>query len=281
MKTNWILHDDQRIYHLKLKSDEVAPIILTVGDPDRIELISQILDRIETNVQSREFKTITGYLNGKRITVISTGIGTDNIDIVINELDALFNWDFEKDEARSRLQQLQFIRLGTSGAIQEDIEVDQLMVTEHSFSIGGVLPYYNSSGQFQHPEIKPGAFGLGLEVFYCQADPYLLEHFKLPGLLPANTLTCTGFYAPQGRYIRGLKNDLLETWHSWKHPEFGSLHNLEMETAGIYGLSKLLGHRAISIQAILANRITGAFSAHPEKTIVHMIERCLDRISGL
>ncbi len=281
MKTNYILHEDQSIYHLRLKSGEIAPLILTVGDPDRVAYVAQMLDGIETKRQAREFKTVTGHLANKRITVISTGIGTDNVDIVINELDALFNWDFENNAPKSITQQLQIIRLGTSGTLQSNIPVDQLMITEHSFSMGGLLPYYNTNGQFQHPELPSGSFGLGMEVYYAPSDPSLLNHFLSANLIAANTLTCEGFYAPQGRYIRGFENDLLKSWSAWRHPKFGQLHNLEMETAGIYGLSKILGHRAISIQAILANRITGSFSINAERTIKKMIEMCFDRLSSL
>jgi len=279
-KTNWILNDDGSIYHLHLKKDELSNCIITVGDLQRVDHVAQYLDRIETKKQNREFKTITGYSGKQRISVVSTGIGMDNVDIVLNEIDYLFNWDGHSSDHGAQAETLQFIRLGTSGAIQKDIPLDSLLISETAFSLGGLPAFYPCPGILLCPDDQSIGAAFQLPVYRTKADAALVRVFKTKEHLLGNTLTCEGFYAPQGRSVRGMKSTVLKSWESFSC-NAGKLHNLEMETAGIYGLSCYLGHKAVSIQAILANRITGKFSNHPLKTIDKMIQSCFDCLSSL
>ncbi|MFZ1257187.1 MAG: nucleoside phosphorylase [Saprospiraceae bacterium] len=282
MKTNWIQNQDGSIYHLKLKKSQLAPIIITVGDPERVSIIAKYLDRIETEVVAREFHTITGYLGGQLMSIISTGIGTDNIDIVLNEIDALFNIDLQTGLPHKHPQQLKIIRLGTSGAIQREIEIDQILITDYCIALDNTLSFYPDSNQKfkQIPSSSHTIPGLqGLHI--TRADPVLLEHFNSETVCIGNTVTAAGFYAPQGRPTRISQANLLSEIETWNIPNIGKISNIEMETSMIYGLSTLMGHQALSINAILANRITGKFSNNPEKTIKIMIGFALEKILSL
>ncbi len=282
MKTNWILNEDGSIYHLRLKPGNLSNIIITVGDPDRVVKIANYLDQIETSIQSREFKSVTGYLSGKRISIISTGIGTGNIDIVMNEIDALFNLDLQTGSALENINSLYFIRLGTSGAIQTEIPVDSLLISQWCLGLDGLLPFYaHSDNCIDLPnELEDELPGLS-KCFLFHADQKLLNHFHTKETIIGCTLTASGFYAPQGRLTRMKKMNLLSKMQNWNVDKIGKISNLEMETSAIYGLSNLMGHKALSISAILANRITGEFSQHPEKSIIKLIEYALEKISGL
>lgn len=282
MKTNWIVNDDGSIYHLRLKPGDLANIIITVGDPGRVLKIARYFDRIETNIQSREFRTVTGFLSGKRISVLSTGIGTDNIDIVMNEIDALFNIDLDTGLIHENLHSLKFIRLGTSGAIQPDISVDSFLITKWSIGMDGLLPFYAAAhnGIDLPSDLIQELPGVS-KCFIFHSDENLLKHFQTKDTLTGTTLTASGFYAPQGRLTRIKQIDLLSIMKNWNVENVGRITNLEMETSAIYGLSNLMGHRALSISAILANRITGEFSQHAEKCISKLIEFALEKISGL
>lgn len=274
METNWILNSDGSIYHLKLKPGDLAPIILSVGDPDRVLIISKYLDSIELQVKSREFFTVTGYLAGKRISILSTGIGTDNIDIVMNEVDALFNIDLKTGKPKDQLSQVTWIRLGTSGAIQKNIPLDSILITDWSIGSDNLADYYFSD---TIPDFK---MENGIRYFLFRADQTFLNAFSHPDLILGNTLTAVGFYGPQGRSNRLIQSDYLKQLETLDLNGIGKISNLEMETSGIYAMSQLFGFKAISINAILANRITGKFSKNPEKTIERMIEICLEKISG-
>jgi uridine phosphorylase len=282
MKTNWILNEDGSIYHLKLKPGELSDIIITVGDPDRVGIIANYMNRVETNIQSREFKTVTGYLADKRISVMSTGIGTDNVDIVLNEIDALFNMDLQTGLPLEKTTPLYFIRLGTSGAIQADIPVDSKLITKWSIGMDGLLPFYaNHKTCIELPDdLKEELPGIS-KCFLLHADTGLLNHFQSDDTIIGCTVTASGFYAPQGRLTRIKQFDLLGKMQHWNINHVGRITNLEMETSAIYGLSSLMGHKALSISAILANRITGEFSENPEKSILSLIEFALEKISGL
>jgi len=282
-----ILNEDGSIYHLNLLPQDLAPIVITVGDPDRVERVTKHFDNIRINKHKREFKTQTGTYKGKEITVISTGIGTDNIDIVLNELDALVNIDFRTRTVKEGLQSLKIIRLGTSGAIQPEIDIDSVLISQFAIGFDSLIHFYDSN-HLQHDKIQD-AF-----VEHCKwaldkskpyviaADDQLLAHFTEEGYHVGFTATNVGFYAPQGRMLRATLNDegLNTKIASFRYKNL-KITNLEMETSGIYGLAKLLGHQAISINAILANRSLETFSKNGDKTIDTMIKAALERIRSL
>lgn len=279
MNTNWILNEDGSIYHLKLHPGELATTILTVGDPERVNKIASYFDKIETNKQSREFRSVTGYLSGRHISVISTGIGTDNVDIVFNEIDALFNIDLKDGKSNTKLTTLNFIRIGTSGAIQPEIPLNSLLATRWSIGMDGLLPFYSSSSHcIELPnELKEQLPGIS-QAFKFSCHHELLQKFSDDRLLTGNTMTASGFYVPQGRMTRVRHIEMLPIIGKWNIADVGKISNIEMETSAIYLLSSMMGHRAISISAILANRITGEFSKSPEKTITELIEFALEKI---
>jgi uridine phosphorylase len=281
-----ILNKDGSVYHLHLLPQDLADTVITVGDPDRVPRVSRYFDTIDLKKSKREFVTHTGTINGKRITVISSGISTDNIDIVLNELDALVNIDLKTRLPKTELKKLNIIRIGTSGAIQADIPVDSLLVSKAAFGLDTLMHYYKQNIKKSEQELlnalkqvlpKDGGF----VPYIALADPGLIANLG-HDLLQGITFTAPGFYAPQGREIRA---------HA-AHPELMNalqqfnlngqrITNLEMETAGIYGLSAVFGHRAISFNVILANRSTQTFSKQPEKIVDHYIVQLLDRIADI
>lgn len=280
-----ILNPDGSIYHLGLKPEELGRIVITVGDPDRVFEVAKHFDSIETEVQRREFKTITGVYKTKRISVVSTGIGTDNIDIVFNELDALVNVDFSTRTPKKQFTRLDFIRIGTSGAIQKDIPIDSLLISSKAIGFDGLLHFYANTSFFEenfsevfkrkmmwHPKKS--------SPYVVSADKVLFDSFSDADFIQGVTATNIGFYGPQGRSIRLPVQDekLNEKLERFVY-DGQRITNLEMETSGIYGMSKLLGHRAISLNAILANRALGVFSTQPEKTIEKLILKTLDTIA--
>lgn len=280
-----ILNADHSIYHLNLLPQDIANTIITVGDPDRVSEVSDHFDTIELKKGKREFITHTGTLNGKRISVISTGIGTDNIDIVLNELDALVNIDFSSRTIKAEQTQLDIIRIGTSGAIQSDIPIDSFLVSEYAVGLDGLLHFYSNS-DIQHSDFQE-AFVQHTNWAPEKSTPYVVSYdSKLAETISSNrirlgaTITSTGFYGPQGRQLRMVakNNTFISRLQTFRHNNM-QLTNLEMETSGIYALSKLLGHRAISLNAILANRITGAFSQTPKKTVDELIQYTLERLT--
>ena len=282
-ESDLIINPDGSIYHLNLLPEDVADIVITVGDPDRVKEVSKYFDRVELRKGKREFKTHTGYLGDKRITVISTGIGTDNIDIVLNELDALVNIDFRLRTPKPELKSLKIIRIGTSGSLQDDIPVDSILVSEFGLGLDALMNYYfhQESGD-EHlllDEIKSHFHHIkGINPYITAADQSLMAQIG-KGLLTGITVTAPGFYAPQGREVRAKNSvpnlvNLLKTFSTNKY----RITNLEMETAGIYALSKALGHKALSINAILASRIKFEFSKNPQKIISKTIKHVLDSL---
>jgi uridine phosphorylase len=277
-----ILNADGSIYHLNLLPEDLASTVITVGDPDRVAKVSKHFDRIELKKGKREFITHTGYLGNKRLTVISTGIGTDNIDIVLNELDALANIDFANRTVKSTLSSLDIVRIGTSGAVQQDVEMGTILASAYGIGLDALMNYYQGSydGEEQALQVELAEYfsALNLKPYVAKAGASLLDRiaFDLP---KGVTLTAPGFYAPQGRTVRSTNTipnfiDLIKSFQ-YKDQRFT---NLEMETAGIYALANMFGHQALSINAILASRVDGRFSSAPEEVVDKAIQLVLERI---
>jgi uridine phosphorylase len=280
-----ILNPDGSIYHLHLRPEDLATTIITVGDPDRVDQVSKYFDHIELKQQKREFKTHTGLYKNQRITVISTGIGSDNIDIVLNELDALVNIDFETRTLKNKLTALNIVRIGTSGALQADIPVDSILISTHGLDINGMLPSYEIETIRNKAFEK--AFCMHTEWNNDRAQPVLVENSKAlehqlyeNHILTGITATCGGFYGPQGRMLRLEPKDSIfrNKLESFRYEDL-KITNFEMETSAIYGLSKLLGHQACSMNAILANRANGSFSKKPDETIYNLIQYTLNKLT--
>lgn len=280
-----ILNDDGSIYHLGIRPEHCAPLIITVGDPDRVPTVSQFFDRIDFTNQKREICVHTGVLGNRAVSVISTGMGTDNIDIVFNELDALFTLDLNTGKLLNSPTPLTFIRLGTSGAIQANIELDSLVVAEAAIGFDNLMHYYDPS-MCDHPIAVSLHTHLGMpkrfnHPYFAKGDSTLIKDCVKLGMNKGIIATNPGFYAPQGRHLR-TKNVLSYQMDSLINFTCNNylITNFDMETAGIYGLSQVLGHRAISISAILANRFQGTFSEQPDKTVYNMIERVANAIKN-
>ncbi|MCT3697313.1 nucleoside phosphorylase [Elizabethkingia anophelis] len=272
-----VLNDDGSVYHLNLLPEDIAEKIILVGDPDRVPKVSQYFDKVEIKKNKREFYTHTGTLRGERITVMSTGIGTENIDIVMNELDALVNIDLKEKEFKKEHSSLELFRLGTCGSVNPDVEVDNMLVTENVVGLDGLLHFYqdyqfenefskNFLEKFPYQNIKP--------LLYFSDWAKESAHYYQDAKYVGNTATFPGFYAPQGRQLRlkALDDHFLETLNDL------GVTNFEMETSAIYGLSKLLGHKAITVNCVIANRRRGEFSADHHASEKMTIQWVLDRI---
>ncbi|MDP5157255.1 MAG: nucleoside phosphorylase [Flaviramulus sp.] len=279
-----ILNPDGSVYHLNLKPENVAATIIFVGDQDRVEKITKYFDSIECTIQKREFKTQTGRYKGKRISVISTGIGPDNIDIVLNELDALFNIDLKTRQVKETLRSIDIIRIGTSGSLQKDIPVDSFVLSEYSLDLNGLLHSYKNE-HISNPEIE-NAFILQTNWSQNKSKPLIIKasnklkkSFKSDKTHLGLTATAGGFYGPQGRVLRLEIQDpeLNQKMDSFNFKGI-KITNLEMETSAIYGLSKLLGHHALSLNAIIANRADGTFSKKPSQVVRDLIIYTLNKI---
>ena len=282
-----ILNKDGSIYHLNLLPDHISETIITVGDPERVPTVSQHFDSIETVIQKREFVTHVGYYRGKRLTVISTGMGTDNIDILMNELDALVNIDLVTREPRPLEERinLRIVRVGTSGSLQADISVGSLLVSEHAVGLDSLMQFYPLVETGLEVEVARGIQqSLQLDYRpYCVRGSDLLREQLGAGMVTGNTLTCPGFYGPQGRVLRlDLRmSNLIQQFQQFRHQsaegEF-RLTNFEMETAGYYALGRMLGHEVVSLNAIVANRATGEFATNSEEVINKLIATTLERL---
>lgn len=282
-----IINERGAIYHLDTRPEELAHTIITVGDPDRVREVSKYFDRFEHKNQHREFVTHTGYIGNKRLSVVSTGIGTDNIDIVLNEVDALVNIDFETRMIKPDPVHLNIIRIGTSGSLQRDIPVDSFVASTHGLGIDNLMNFY----RFRHNDEEKHllhAFATQTQLHSSVSHPYisgagasLIKHF-VNNFHQGITVTCPGFYGPQGRILRlGLSNpdliDRLTQFSSGQH----RITNFEMETAGIYGLGKLLEHHCLSLNAIVANRVAKEFSADGGRAVQNLIKTTLEIVAGL
>lgn len=281
-----ILNADNSIYHLNLLPQDLAETVIVVGDQNRVPLVSKYFDTIELVKGKREFITHTGMLHGTRISVVSTGIGADNIDIVVNELDALVNIDFETRTIKENKTSLDIVRVGTSGGLQPDIETDSFILSEYAIGFDNVLHFYKSE-HIQHPEIQLAfidqtAWSVFKSIPYVvESDLQLTEKLRSDSVITGFTATNVGFYGPQGRRLRLQleDNDLNSKLSSFEYNGM-KITNLEMETSAIYGLSKLMGHRAASMNCILANRSTGQFSKDPVKTIDALIKYTLEKLTA-
>ncbi|MBU3024806.1 nucleoside phosphorylase [Zobellia galactanivorans] len=280
-----VLNADKSIYHLNLRPEDIGHTIITVGDPDRVGAVSKFFDTVELKKGKREFHTHTGTLNGKHLSVVSTGIGTDNIDIVFNELDALVNIDFDTRSPKEEKTVLDIVRIGTSGSIRPDIPIDSFLMSEYAIGFDGLLHFYDSE-HIQETDISK-AFVTHADWSPNKSVPYVVKYDKnLGDQLMSNrirlgaTVTNIGFYGPQSRVLRLQLSDpeLQAKLDSFEHKGI-HITNLEMETSGIYGLSKLLGHRAVSMNCILANRATGAFSTEPTKSVENLIQHTLEKLT--
>lgn len=277
-ETDLILNPDGSIYHLNLLPEDVAPTVITVGDPARVLEVSKHFDRIELMKGKREFLTHTGYVGNNRITVISTGIGTDNIDIVINELDALVNIDFSRRLPKPVFTSLDIIRIGTSGSIQPDIETGSILISEYGMGLDALMHYYIHDLDGDERELQEAAHSYfhhlkGISPYVASAARPLIGKFE-KNFLKGVTVTTPGFYAPQGRKLRARTSlpDFVDQLSGFRSGEL-RLTNLEMETTGIYALAKALGHRAVSVNAILGNRLTMDFTQDADSLIGKTIEK--------
>lgn len=281
-----ILNADGSIYHCNIRPEHLSDWVITVGDPDRVKEVSKYFDTIEFQTQKREIVTHTGTYRGKRFTVISTGMGTDNIDIVVNELDAVANLNLQTAETLNEFKKLKIIRLGTSGSLQADIPVDSFVLSSHGLGFDGLMHFYEGSEQFFDNELTQ-AFIEYSNWDQKKAKPYIIKGSEtLMGLLKSEktysgiTATASGFYGPQGRYLRlqPSPKDINSILSEFNHKDI-QITNFEMETSGIYGLAAMLGHEALSLNCIVANRALKEFSKDSQRTIDAMIQYALDKLT--
>lgn len=279
-----ILNPDGSVYHLNLKPEHIAHKIIFVGDQNRVEKITKWFDSIEFSQQKREFKTQTGYYKGTRLTVISTGIGPDNIDIVMNELDALVNIDLNSKTIKNKLTSLQIVRIGTSGSLQAEIPCDRIVMSQYGLGLDNMLRSYLidsiSEKDIEDAFINQTNWDLRKgRPYVISCSSTLEKKFESDTIFKGFTGTAGGFYGPQGRVLR---LEIQDPELNSKMDQFNyngiKMTNLEMETSAIYGLGKLMGHECLSLNAIIANRATGTFSEDPYKTVDELIEYALNKL---
>lgn len=281
-----LINPDGTIFHLHLKPEQIADTILLVGDPERVDTIASFFDVIEHKVQNREFKTVTGWYKNRRLSVIATGIGTDNIDIVVNELDALVNIDMKTRELKKDISCLNLIRLGTSGSLQENIPVNSFVISEKSIGFDGLLNFYDgrnivSDLEFEQSLLYHTQWGKLLpKPYVVDCSEQLYNLISSEQTISGINISAPGFYGPQGRVLRIPLADpnLNEKITSFKFLK-KKITNYEMESSAIYGLSKLLGHEALTICLIIANRITGEANENYHPQMKTMIQYVLDKLA--
>ena len=282
-----IINDRGAIYHLNVRPEEIADTIITVGDPERVASVSKYFDRVEHKLAHREFITHTGYIGQKRISVLSTGIGPDNIDIALNEIDALANINFDSRTINDQKKSVSIIRMGTCGSLQGEVGVNELVAGTHGLGIDNVLHFYTQENNEEEKAIL-AAFDEHTKISAHKIQPYiatasagLLKHFT-EGYSHGITVTCPGFYGPQGRILRlPLKMpNLVDQMTSFKYGQH-RIANFEMETSAIYGLCNLLGHQCLSINVIIANRVKKEYSKDMGKAVDHMIQKSLGIIATI
>ena len=280
-----IINNRGAVYHINCRPEEIAGTVITVGDPGRVKEVSKHFDKVEFKNEHREFIVHTGYIGNKRLSCVSTGIGPDNIDIVLNELDALVNINFETRTIKEQLTALNIIRFGTSGPLQKEIEVDSFVASTHGLGLDNLMNFYRMENHDEEKEILQ-AFNTHTQLssgnvspYIQMASVYLLKHFTT-NYHQGITVTCPGFYGPQGRVLRlGLAYpQLIDNLTTF---QFGNnrIANFEMETSAIYGLGKVLGHHCLSLNAIVANRISKTFSEDGGLAVENLIKQSLNIIA--
>jgi len=280
-ETDLILNNDGSVYHLNLLPKHISDTVIAVGDPNRVYAVSQYFDKIEFEMNKREFITHVGKYKNKRITVISTGIGTDNIEIFFNELDALVNVDLKTRTPKPRKKKLNIIRIGTSGALQEDVPLGSHLVSNYAVGLDNLMNFYDlnlSAFETLIADDLEKKINLNFKPYVVKGSDSLREKLSFE-MIVGNTVTCPGFYAPQGRVIRLPLRfpKLLEDLNYYHYDDFW-LTNFEMETSAYYAFARMLGHEALSINAVIANRMKNKFSKNPTKVIDSLIKKVLDRI---
>lgn len=277
-----VLNKDGSVYHLNLLPMHIADTVITVGDPNRVQQVSKHFDNVDFEMNRREFITHVGSYKGKKITVISTGMGTDNVEIFFTELDALVNVDLKKREIKSKKRTLNIIRIGTSGGLQEDMPLGTHLLSDYGVGLDTLMCFYNlPQDKFEQEvgEELQQSLGLPFTPYVARGSQMLKDKLSGDDMVIGNTVTCPGFYAPQGRQIRAELKDpkLLEKLNYYHKNDFW-LTNFEMETAGYYALGKMLGHEVMSANAIIANRIKNKFSKNSTKVIDSLIKKVLERL---
>lgn len=284
-KSELVLTPDNSIYHLHLKPDDIADTIFLVGDPGRVQVMSSLFDTVELKIENREFVTHTGYFNKKRVSVISTGIGTDNIDIVLNELDALVNIDFNSRTIKEEKQSLRLVRIGTSGALHAEIEPGSVIVSDISCGFDNLLYYYKDFQRVTDDELG-SRFREHMDwnkynsnPYFVHAAPELLNLFNSADYFHGITISAPGFYAPQGRTLRMeiSSDEYLDKISSFRYADM-RINNFEMEGSALCGLSSILGHQAITICIALANRITGRFITEYQPFVKKLLKDVLEKL---
>lgn len=285
-KSELVLTPDQSIYHLHLKPGQIADTIFLVGDPGRVQLMSSLFDSVEHRIENREFVTHTGYYKKKRLTVLSTGIGTDNIDIVVNELDALVNIDFDTREVRAEKKSLRLIRIGTSGALHAEIDPGTVIVSDISCGLDNLLHYYRNLPEVSDRDMSARFMEHmnwnkdNSHPYFIHASAELISIFNDSSYVHGITLSAPGFYAPQGRSLRMSLTDpeYVNKVSSFRYKDI-RINNFEMEGSALGGLSGILGHNAITICIALANRITGKFITEYQPLVKKLLKDVLDKFA--
>lgn len=281
-----IVNPDGGIFHLHLKPGQIANTIILVGDPKRVDVIESLFTEVEFKIANREYVSMTGKFNGKRITVVSTGVGIGNIDIVMNELDALVNIDFETRKIKKEKRKLEFIRIGTSGSLQKDIPVNSYVISEKSVGFDNLLYFYENETEVVNEEFRRllrilvGGHSIFLNPYVVDASKKLLKQLKSEETFTGITITAPGFYVPQGRELRlskkleGINKKLSDfEYHGYK------ITNYEMESSALYGLAKMLGHEAIAICLIIANRLNKEANQNYRDKVKELIAYVLHKIT--
>ena len=276
-----ILNKDGSVYHLNLRPEDISDTIIAVGDPGRVHAVSQYFDKIDYEMNKREFITHTGKYKGKKLTVISTGMGTDNIEIFLTELDALVNIDLEKREPKPKRKKLKIVRVGTTGALQEDISLGSFIASNYAIGLDTLMQFYQlpqSEYELQVTREIQESVGLSFQPYMAQGSQSLREKLAFD-MIEGNTLTCPGFYAPQGRSVRlEIKYPKLIDELTLYHNDTFWLTNFEMETAGYYAMARMMGHEIVSLSAVIVNRVRKSFSKNANKSIDALIQITLNRL---
>lgn len=280
-----ILNPDGSVYHLGLRPEHLTSVVLTVGDPARVPLVSRYFDEIEWSVQRREFYTHIGHIGSQRLMVISSGMGTDNVEILMTELDALANIDFATRIVKNQHTSLKVIRIGTSGALQKSIPLDSHLVSDYAFGLDTLMQFYSDDLMIDVERALAEQLSAHLQLpfmpYVVKGSEKLKKHIGF-GMIEGHTVTCPGFYAPQGRFIRTKPRleDLIGQLANFQW-DAKQLTNFEMETAGYYAMGRLLGHEMLSTNAIVANRVTHQFSRHPGKVVDLLIQKVLEQVANI